>query len=110
MIADLNYLRTMSGGDDRFIAEMISLFREQVKEYAAEMPRLLEAKDYLKLSKLAHKAKSSVSVMGMRDVAASLKELEKLTVLEKDVERYDSMVGDFIEQCNQALLELENLS
>ncbi len=42
------------------------------------MPRLLKEKEYDGLSKLAHKAKSSVAVMGMTGVAELLKELEKL--------------------------------
>ena len=33
MITDLNYLKTMSGGDSKFIQEMIELFREQIEEY-----------------------------------------------------------------------------
>ncbi len=51
MIADLNYLKTMSGGDSKFIHEMIELFREQIEEYKALMPELLRKKDYENLSK-----------------------------------------------------------
>ena len=47
----------MSGGDSKFIQEMIDLFCEQVKEYKKQMPELLRIKDYDGLSKMAHKAK-----------------------------------------------------
>jgi HPt (histidine-containing phosphotransfer) domain-containing protein len=97
----------MSGGDSTFIKEMVELFREQVGEYASMMPDLLSKKKYLDLSKLAHKAKSSVAVMGMRDVAALLKELEILASEGKEVERYASMVGEFIEKSHAAVVELE---
>ena len=107
MITDLNYLKTMSGGDDKFISEMIELFREQVGEYSELMPQLLQKKEYNDLSKLAHKAKSSVAVMGMNHVADLLKELEILASQEKDVERYEQMVNEFIEQSQLALAELE---
>ena len=76
MITDLNYLKTMSGGDSKFIREMIDLFREQIDEYKSIMPELLQNKDYDGLSKIAHKAKSSVAVMGMSEVAELLKELQ----------------------------------
>ena len=69
----------MSGGDSKFIGEMIDLFREQIEEYKSIMPDLLEKKDYDGLSKIAHKAKSSVAVMGMTEVAELLKELEILS-------------------------------
>jgi HPt (histidine-containing phosphotransfer) domain-containing protein len=107
MITDLNYLKTMSGGDPKFIREMIDLFREQIDEYKSIMPRLLEKKDYKSLSKVAHKAKSSVAVMGMNEVADLLKELEILANERKEVDRYESMISHFLEQSDLALSELE---
>ena len=108
MITDLNYLKTMSGGDTKFIREMIDLFREQIDEYKELMPELLRNKDYDNLSKMAHKAKSSVAVMGMTYVADLLKDLEILSHEEKEVERYELMINDFLEQSQLALIELEN--
>ena len=107
MITDLNYLKTMSGGDSKFIGEMIDLFREQIEEYKSIMPDLLEKKDYDGLSKIAHKAKSSVAVMGMTEVAELLKELEILSHDEKDVGQYESMITNFLEQSKLAITELE---
>ena len=109
MITDLNYLKTMSGGDDQFIEEMIGLFREQIEEYKIQMPELLRNRQYNNLSKLAHKAKSSVAVMGMNDMADLLKELEILAHEEKEVERYDGMISEFLEQSRLALEELDTM-
>lgn len=108
MITDLNYLKTMSGGDSKFIQEMIGLFREQVEEYKSIMPELLEKKDYDGLSKIAHKAKSSVAVMGMTSVADLLKDLEVLAHEQREVERYESLISHFLEQSELAISELEN--
>ena len=108
MITDLNYLKTMSGGDPKFIREMIDLFREQILEYKSIMPELLEKKDYDSLSKMAHKAKSSVAVMGMEQVADQLKELEILANEQREVDRYESLISHFLEQSELALMELED--
>ena len=108
MITDLNYLKTMSGGDSIFIREMVDLFREQIVEYKVLMPELLLKKDYVSLSKLAHKAKSSVAVMGMIQVADELKELELLAHKGEEAERYESLVSSFLEQSQLALEELDN--
>lgn len=108
MITDLNYLKTMSGGDSKFIREMIDLFREQIDEYKSIMPELLQNKDYEGLSKIAHKAKSSVAVMGMIQVSELLKELEVITHEGKEVERYETMISHFIEQSELAITELED--
>lgn len=108
MISDLNYLKTMSGGDPAFIREMIDLFREQIEEYEEQMPLLLRNKEYSSLSKMAHKAKSSVAVMGMNEVADLLKELEVLAHEQKEVDRYESMVQEFLTQSRLALEELKD--
>ncbi len=97
----------MSGGDSNFIAEMIGLFGEQIEEYSEIMPRLLREKDYDGLSKLAHKAKSSMAVMGMKNVADLLKELEVLAHEGKEPERYGNMVDEFLEKGRLAVIELE---
>lgn len=110
MITDLSYLKTMSGGDANFIAEMIGLFSEQVDEYSELMPRLLKEKEYDGLSKVAHKAKSSVAVMGMTGVAELLKELEKLAHDGLEPERYEGMVTEFLDQSRLAVAELELLN
>jgi HPt (histidine-containing phosphotransfer) domain-containing protein len=107
MIADLNYLKTMSGGDSNFIREMIELFREQINEYKLIMPELLQEKKYNELSKVAHKAKSSVAVMGMSEAAEVLKELEILAQGGLQVEQYGAMINQFLEQSQLALQELE---
>jgi len=108
MIADLNYLKTMSGGDSKFIREMIELFREQIEEYNVVMPDLLRRKEYDGLSRSAHKAKSSVAVMGMAELADLLKDLESLAREGKEVERYEAMVSEFLQQSRMALEELDN--
>jgi len=107
MITDLNYLKTMSGGDPKFINEMIALFREQIEEYSNIMPDLLRKKDYDGLSKIAHKAKSSVAIMGMSEVAELLKELEIITSERKETERYEALITHFLEQSKLAVAELE---
>jgi HPt (histidine-containing phosphotransfer) domain-containing protein len=97
----------MSGGDSKFIREMIDLFREQIDEYKSIMPELLQNKDYDGLSKIAHKAKSSVAVMGMSEVVDLLKELEIITHDKIEVDRYEPLISHFLEQSEMAITELE---
>jgi len=107
MITDLSYLITMSEGDKNFINEMISIFKEQVEEYRTIMPELLAKGDLINLSKVAHKAKSSVAVMGMNETAELLKELQDISVPDADTGKISGYVDKFISDCNQALEELE---
>jgi HPt (histidine-containing phosphotransfer) domain-containing protein len=110
MITDLSYLKNMSGGSGEIIKEMITIFNEQSKEYIRDMQKYLDEKDYLLLGKLAHKAKSSVAIMGMNELAADLKTLEINTKEEKDVESYPACVEKFIRLTKQAMAELEEVA
>jgi len=108
MITDLTYLNNMSGGSPEIVKEMIGIFIEQANEYVRDMQAHLDNKDYLALGKLAHKAKSSISIMGMTDLAADMKTLELLTKENEEIETYPSFVEKFITQTKAAMAELKD--
>jgi HPt (histidine-containing phosphotransfer) domain-containing protein len=110
MKTDLSYLREMSGGNKELVLEMITIFREQVSEFSTEMDNLMASRDYESLGKLAHKAKSSVSIMGLQDLANELKDLENLAREGKKTESYKGIIENFKKVSAIALQELEVVS
>jgi HPt (histidine-containing phosphotransfer) domain-containing protein len=108
MRTDLNYLKSMSGEDPDLMAEMIDIFNEQVLDLRKEMQEMLNKKDYHALGKVAHKAKTSVAIMGMEDLAKDLKELENLAKESREIKSYQQYIDDFDEQTNQAIHELKD--
>ncbi len=106
MRTDLNYLKTMSGGDIELMSEMIDIFNQQVIELRNEMEELLRNKDYLTLGKVAHKAKTSVAIMGMNDLASELKKLEMDTRENKNLESYSGTIENFKIETEEAVKEL----
>jgi len=109
MKTDLTYLREMSGGNKDLVREMITIFNTQVKEFARDMDDLLEKKEYELLGKLAHKAKSSISIMGMNDLAVELKTLENLAREGKQREKYAGIISSFKNQTQLAVQELNGI-
>jgi HPt (histidine-containing phosphotransfer) domain-containing protein len=107
MKIDLSYLREMSGGNKDLILEMITIFKSQAIEFGKEMDQLLESKQYELLGKLAHKAKSSVSIMGLEELAQQLKHLENSTHEGKHTEDYALIVDAFKKITAEALKELD---
>ncbi len=103
------YLDSVSGGDREIICELVNLFREQSVEITEEMESLYEAKNYKGLGLLAHKAKSSVSIMGMDDLAVMLKTFELKAKEEQDVSLYPSYISRFRDDTIAAIAELEDL-
>lgn len=108
MVTDLTYLKKMTDGDPKVIKEMIDLFTGQIKEYIEQMNKYHKAGEWDSLANVAHKAKSSVAIMGMNDLANTLKELELLALEAKEVDKYQGYLDDFVSTCNIAMKELND--
>ncbi len=107
MKVDLSYLKEMSGGNNDLVLEMISIFKTQVDEFAGDMDQLLAEKKYDLLGKLAHKAKSSVSIMGLNELAIRLKELENSACAGKNIASYKGIIELFKQETKEAVKELD---
>ena len=104
---DLSYLKEITGGESSIVIEMVEMFISQVDEFKENLNKYLEDKNWVELGKEAHKAKSSVLIVGMEDLGKNLKKLQLLTEEEKEIETYPDYVKMFIEQCDAAIEELQ---
>jgi HPt (histidine-containing phosphotransfer) domain-containing protein len=108
-LINTEYLDSVSGGDPEIICEIVNLFKEQVVEISCEMKLLFAAKNYQLLGLLAHKAKSSVSIMGMNDLAFMLKTFEQQAREEREQHLYESYISRFESDTLAAIEELDDL-
>ncbi|MDR0815222.1 MAG: Hpt domain-containing protein [Bacteroidales bacterium] len=76
MVTDLKYLQQMTGDSAEIMKEMIDMFLAQLTETSVELESLYESGNWLELSRLAHKIKSSALVMGAEQLAHNMVELE----------------------------------
>ena len=95
MITNLDYLHQMTGNDSKMIKATIELFLHQLAEMRDGFELLLKNKNWLEISRLAHKVKSSALVMGIEQMADEMKELELLSKEGKNVEKYPEYVARF---------------
>jgi HPt (histidine-containing phosphotransfer) domain-containing protein len=110
MKIDLTYLRNMSAGNKDLILEMIGIFRTQVDEFSEGMDKYYLSKDYEQLGRLAHKAKSSISIMGLNDLALDLKSFESLAKAGEEVDKYPVFIEKFKKETTHALEELDEVT
>lgn len=110
MKTDLSYLQNMTDGNMELIQEMIDIFISQVKEYGQKMKQLFKEKKWMELSKLAHKAKASVAIMGMSELSEELKELEIMAKEKKHINKYHDFIHKFINDCDEAVKELKRFT
>jgi HPt (histidine-containing phosphotransfer) domain-containing protein len=105
----LDILESVSEGDPEIVREIVDIFRIQAGEIYEEMKDLLSEKNYVALGLLAHKAKSSVAIMGIDDLAAILKTFEIQARGGIETNSYESYIEKFKTDVDAALIELEDL-
>ncbi len=110
MKTDLTYLRNMSAGNKDLVLEMIGIFKSQVTEFVEDMNRLYDSKKFEELGKLAHKAKSSISIMGLNDLAIELKAFETMAKAGVEPEKYPEFIARFTKETSEAVIELEEVA
>lgn len=103
------YIDALAGGDQNIIQEIVIMFKDQSIEIYNEMKSLLSEKKYLLLGLLAHKAKSSVAIMGMNDLALMLKTFELQAKEGIEPELYESYTIRYKTETEAAVKELEDL-
>lgn len=102
------YLISVSGGDPDISREIISMFKEQSVEIHNEMALNFSKKNYAYLGQLAHKAKSSVAIMGMDELATMLKSFELQAKEGIESGLYESYIVRFKSDTGAAIIELED--
>jgi HPt (histidine-containing phosphotransfer) domain-containing protein len=107
MKTDLSYLLKLTEGNVEMIQEMVGIFYEQVDEFTEGLQSALTEKNWDRLSKVAHKAKSSISVMGMMDTAEKCRNLELFAAEQKEIESYPELVRTIITDLGSAVEELK---
>ncbi|MFO7850985.1 MAG: Hpt domain-containing protein [Bacteroidota bacterium] len=107
-IINVSYIEEICDNSPELITEMINIFREQVLEFSGELKKLYQEKKYYDLGLLAHKAKSSVLIMGMDEMADKLKELELKAIEGVKTESYGDYIKQFDYQTGEALKELDD--
>jgi HPt (histidine-containing phosphotransfer) domain-containing protein len=104
---NLNYLKNITEGNKEIIREMIEMFILQVPEFIRNLNNLYQTGQYAALGKEAHKAKSSLQIMGMTDLELEMKRFQLKTIEGIEVESYPVHIRTFENQCMAAIEELQ---
>ena len=104
---NLTYLRTITDGNKAIIREMIEMFLMQIPVFIQNMNDDYQTGNFLALGKEAHKAKSSLQILGMTELEIEMKTLLMKTIAGTDVESYPIHIKKFENQCAAAAIELK---
>jgi len=108
-LINLDYLNEISNGNTDFIIDLIDMFFKQIPEYQISLSDLYDKKDWVNLGKLAHKAKSAILMVGMKELAEDLKKLEENAKEGININEYQEIIVKFVRDSNLAIEELKNV-
>lgn len=106
---DLSYLNQVFQGNQEMIHNIIQLFLEQVPQYIEEMEDCVVRNDLISLHPLAHKAKSSIAMLGLRSMEKRIVEIETNSKQHHNLEGLPSLVHEVKSECNLVNEQLRGL-
>lgn len=75
---NLDYLVEFTDGNKEFLSEMIQTFLEKIPYYSSEFKTLHDTKDWVSMQALAHKAKTTFLLMGIKKLSEDSIVIERL--------------------------------
>jgi HPt (histidine-containing phosphotransfer) domain-containing protein len=106
---NLDELKSISGGDERFMKEMVELFITQTESSLADIEKYRQEQDYPKLFSALHKMKPSVQVLGLTSIFSIIETTEKMKMVEIDVKSIENQLEKLRLLLNSAIEELKQI-
>lgn len=106
---DLSYLNQVFQGNKEMIHQIIIMFVKQVPDYFNEMQECVVRADFSALHPLAHKAKSSIAMLGLKDMEALVLEIEKKSKNGGAETLLEDLVSRVLDDYNGISVQLEYL-
>jgi HPt (histidine-containing phosphotransfer) domain-containing protein len=107
VLYDLSYLNQVFQGNREMINNIISLFLQQVPDYVREMEECVKKNEPLSLHPLAHKAKSSVSMLGIKEMENDILSIEQNSKNLRNLDALPDLVHRVRSSCDVVYLQLK---
>ncbi len=96
---DLSQLESLSGGDKGLVLSFVETIVEELPQELAQLWSDLQAKDWDKLKKSAHKLKSTTGYMGLAELQELARKIENSAWERKDLNQIPNWVKDLVSGC-----------
>jgi len=104
---DLSYLNDITDGDTEAKNQIINLFFTQASEIMQRFTAARLAGDVAEIGHIAHLAKSTSRVMGIKHVSDKMQELQHLVDNSEHPERYNELIDFYFSEVPVAIEELK---
>jgi HPt (histidine-containing phosphotransfer) domain-containing protein len=104
---NLDYLDTMTGGDDDMKREMLSMLITEIPDEMAKLQAATTAADWEEVFQISHKFKTTLSFIGNEDLVNTNKTVEHCSRHRIDVDEIPPMVAQIAEKIPFVMAELK---
>ena len=104
---NLDYLNSISGGDQDFIKDMLETFISNVPEDLKKIRGLMVAENWQKVGEDAHKFASSLLFLGLDNLKSIATNIEESGLNRKNIQNIPIMLDELENGCNALILELK---
>jgi HPt (histidine-containing phosphotransfer) domain-containing protein len=105
---DLTYVKALSNGNKDFVNQMIQIFIDQTPETLSTMEMHLGTLNLGALKASAHKMKSSVTIMGIKELEKMINELEEICSKNSGTEQLPEILNKIKSVCLLSVKEMED--
>lgn len=103
---NLNYLKELSAGDEKFVKKMIATFVQQTPEMLENIQKHLSNQNWNLLKAVVHKMKPSIGFMGISELKTVVEKLEHYSNKTINLEQIPELVATLNMICGKAIEEL----
>lgn len=104
---NLDYLNSISGGDQEFVLDMLQTFVTNVPEELSKIKDFVIAGNWQKVGEDTHKFASSLLFLGLNNLKVIATQIEEMGLNRKDTNSIPELLHLLENGCNQVILELK---
>lgn len=104
----LEYLQTISEGNDTFVLEMLQMLHEEIPPLLIEMQLMLQQENWHRVNRIAHKLKPHFEMLGIKSLFEDIRKIEKFALEKSNLEKLPELIHQTETIATEALEELKN--
>ncbi len=105
---DLELIHKMCRGDEEKIRKMVEVFIDQISQSVQEINEAYSEKDYLRIEKLAHKIKPTLTYFGTSTLENELLRLEELAIKKAELSELELKIISFKKLTEEVVDKMKN--
>lgn len=107
LLFEVDLLNLRTGYDSELLVEMFQIFRATYLDYFEMIETRIKKDDWVGVSEIAHRAKSSVAIMGMEEIRGEFGKMEDLCENGNAIDECELWLKQLKEKVNIAVQQID---